>query len=175
MYNITAQMKEKPARDFVYDTKWMPCYDTDFSISRFMLSPWFQNCIFISFILKLDDKISCITRTSIGFIKLLNSIRSAITILDHPCRYLLVSPCMTLISKFTFFSIAIYKYFLSILETGFFLLNDLLADTNAEFVARSSVTLLLSINMVISLEISVLVLRNMYEMKRNPSSCYENS
>lgn len=57
----------------------------------------------------------------------------------------------------------------------FFLLNDLLADTNAEFVARSSVTLLLSINMVISLEISVLVLRNMYEMKRNPSSCYENS
>lgn len=47
----------------------------------------------------------------------------------------------------------------------FFLLNDLLADTNAEFVARSSVTLLLSINMVISLEISVLVLRNMYEMK----------
>lgn len=57
----------------------------------------------------------------------------------------------------------------------FFLLNDLLADTNAEFVARSSVTLLLSINMVISLEISVLVLRNMYEMERNPSSCYENS
>lgn len=57
----------------------------------------------------------------------------------------------------------------------FFLLNDLLADTNAEFVARSSVTLLLSINMVISLEISVLVLRNTYEMKRNPSSCYENS
>lgn len=57
----------------------------------------------------------------------------------------------------------------------FFLLNDLLADTNAEFVARSSVTLLLSINMVISLELSVLVLRNMYEMKRNPSSCYENS
>lgn len=57
----------------------------------------------------------------------------------------------------------------------FFLLNDLLADTNAEFVARSSVTLLLSINMVISLEISVLVFRNMYEMKRNPSSCYENS
>lgn len=57
----------------------------------------------------------------------------------------------------------------------FFLLNDLLADTNGEFVARSSVTLLLSINMVISLEISLLVLRNMYEMKRNPSSCYENS
>lgn len=57
----------------------------------------------------------------------------------------------------------------------FFLLNDLLADTNGEFVARSSVTLLLSINMVISLEISVLVLRNMYEMKKNPSSCYENS
>lgn len=161
MYNITAQMKEKPARDFVYDTKWMPCYDTDFSISRFIS----YHCIFISFILKLDDKISCITRTSIEFIKLLNSIRSAITILDHPCRYLLVSPCITLISKFTFFSIAIYKYFLSILETVFFLLNDLLADTNAEFVARSSVTLLLSINMVISLEISVLVLRNMYEMK----------
>lgn len=57
----------------------------------------------------------------------------------------------------------------------FFLLNDLLADTNGEFVARSSVTLLLSINMVISLEISVLVFRNMYEMKRNPSSRYENS
>lgn len=36
MYNITAQMKEKPARDFAYDTKWMPCYDTDFSISRFI-------------------------------------------------------------------------------------------------------------------------------------------
>lgn len=36
MYNITAQMKEKPARDFVYDTKWMPCYDTDFSISIFI-------------------------------------------------------------------------------------------------------------------------------------------
>lgn len=36
MYNITAQMKEKPARDFAYDTKWMPSYDTDFSISRFI-------------------------------------------------------------------------------------------------------------------------------------------
>lgn len=33
MYNIIAQMKEKSARDLVYDTKWMPCYDIDFSIS----------------------------------------------------------------------------------------------------------------------------------------------
>lgn len=36
MYYITAQLKEKPARDLVYDTMWMPCYDIDFSISRFI-------------------------------------------------------------------------------------------------------------------------------------------
>lgn len=36
MYYITAQLKEKPARDLVYDTMWTPCYDFDFSISRFI-------------------------------------------------------------------------------------------------------------------------------------------
>lgn len=64
-----------------------------------------------------------------------------------------------------FFSIVIYKYFLFILEIGFFLLNDLLVDMNVEFVVWSLVMLLLFINMVIFLEIFVLVLWNMYEMK----------
>lgn len=73
-----------------------------------------------------------------------------------------------------FFSIVIYKYFLFILEIGFFLLNDLLVDMNVEFVVWSLVMLLLFINMVIFLEIFVLVLWNMYEMKRNFFSCYEN-
>lgn len=73
-----------------------------------------------------------------------------------------------------FFSIVIYKYFLFILEIVFFLLNDLLVDMNVEFVVWSLVMLLLFINMVIFLEIFVLVLWNMYEMKRNFFSCYEN-
>lgn len=64
-----------------------------------------------------------------------------------------------------FFSIVIYKYFLFILEIVFFLLNDLLVDMNVEFVVWSLVMLLLFINMVIFLEIFVLVLWNMYEMK----------
>lgn len=73
-----------------------------------------------------------------------------------------------------FFSIVIYKYFLFILEIVFFLLNDLLVDMNVEFVVWSLVMLLLFINMVIFLEIFVLVFWNMYEMKRNFFSCYEN-
>lgn len=70
-----------------------------------------------------------------------------------------------LILEFMFFSIVIYKYFLFILEIVFFLLNDLLVDMNVEFVVWSLVMLLLFINMVIFLEIFVLVLWNMYEMK----------
>lgn len=115
--------------------------------------------------MKFDDKISCIICISIEFIKFLNSIRLVIIIFDYLCCYFLVFLCIMLILEFMFFSIVIYKYFLFILEIVFFLLNDLLVDMNVEFVVWSLVMLLLFINMVIFLEIFVLVLWNMYEMK----------
>lgn len=124
--------------------------------------------------MKFNDKISYIISISIGFIKFLNSIRLVIIIFDYLCCYFLVFLCIMLILEFMFFSIVIYKYFLFILEIGFFLLNDLLVDMNVEFVVWSLVMLLLFINMVIFLEIFVLVFWNMYEMKRNFFSCYEN-